>query len=126
MIRRHPRSTRTDTLFPYTTLFRSVDAAVGKTHRHGDIVGRAVGQQVIQDREVARRVGALEPPADAALAGEDADHRALQVGVRLQAIVRQVVLVGDALAARSEELTSELPSLMRNSYAVFWLQKKKL
>src|SRR3546814_7190198 len=71
-----------------------VDAAVGKTHRHGDIVGRAVGQQVIQDREVARRVGALEPPADAALAG------------------------------RSEEHTSELQSLMRSSYAVFCLKKK--
>src|SRR3546814_9402942 len=46
---------------------------------------------------------APEPRADAALAGEDADHRALQVGVRLQAIVRQVVLVGDALAAAPDE-----------------------
>src|SRR3546814_1042650 len=75
MIRRPPRSTRTDTLFPYTTLFRSGRAFAGQ---HG--------------------------------------HQ------------RRVPIIGDDLvtaAHRSEEHTSELQSLMRISYAVFCLKKKK-
>src|SRR3546814_3879638 len=75
MIRRPPRSTRTDTLFPYTTLFRSL----------------------------RRGVGFIEQ--DAAIAA-----------------MRGVVL---DIAGRSEEHTSELQSLMRISYAVFCLKKKK-
>src|SRR3546814_9519345 len=78
MIRRPPRSTRTDTLFPYTTLFRSV-AIVGQQHpAHAECV------------EAAYRLG----------------------------------LILDRNAARSEEHTSELQSLMRISYAVFCLKKK--
>src|SRR3546814_8374026 len=92
MIRRPPRSTRTDTLFPYTTLFRSVDAHPGRgarhiTLRHHDEVG---GEPV--DRRV------------------DSEAR-LDVGADIQ--------------TRSEEHTSELQSLMRISYAVFCLKKKK-
>src|SRR3546814_14534073 len=81
MIRRPPRSTRTDTLFPYTTLFRSV-------RRHDDHVGglRPVGQSRKLDPGDPRRGGAR---------------------------------------IRSEEHTSELQSLMRISYAVFCLKKKK-
>src|SRR3546814_9449987 len=91
MIRRPPRSTRTDTLFPYTTLFRSrqrIAPAVADQPQH---VGEAVGRD-LADRRVARDVPA----------------RPLE-----QAI------------ARSEEHTSELQSLMRISYAVFCLKKKK-
>src|SRR3546814_16890640 len=86
MIRRPPRSTRTDTLFPYTTLFRS----------------------------------------------EFVEQRLVGVGVDLA--VQQLLGTGHgqrghllalAVTGRSEEHTSELQSLMRNSYAVFCLKKKK-
>src|SRR3546814_3090192 len=93
MIRRPPRSTRTDTLFPYTTLFRSrhwtrgLDAAAhfvsveaGQHHVEQDQVGRGLGEELHCARSVV---------------------------------------------GRSEEHTSELQSLMRISYAVFCLKKKK-
>src|SRR3546814_9130844 len=78
MIRRPPRSTRTDTLFPYTTLFRSADrgARAGRSRR---------------------------PPPQPTQAAADAEYP----------------------HPRSEEHTSELQSLMRISYAVFCLKKKK-
>src|SRR3546814_6679127 len=76
-IRRPPRSTRTDTLFPYTTLFRSPDRGTRPPAR-GSHLARAS-------------------------AGKSADR-----------------------SLRSEEHTSELPSLMRISYAVFCLKKKKI
>src|SRR3546814_6999402 len=85
MIRRPPRSTRTDTLFPYTTLFRSADGS-----------GVLVGQRVADD------------PADVIFAKH-----------------RRVEIVRHGASSRSEEHTSELQSLMRISYAVFCLTKKK-
>src|SRR3546814_5296430 len=91
MIRRPPRSTRTDTLFPYTTLFRSRDDG----HRGPD------GHQDLQlDRDHVGRLDELQDP-DGLVA-------------RLH------------LHVRSEEHTSELQSLMRISYAVFCLKKKKI
>src|SRR3546814_1808960 len=104
MIRRPPRSTRTDTLFPYTTLFRS---AVGNIERRQvrehapEHAGIAMSRELLQ-----RRVGRLAPPG--AMAGAHV-HAAFL-------IVRKL---------RSEEHTSELQSLMRISYAVFCLKKKK-
>src|SRR3546814_1154444 len=95
MIRRPPRSTRTDTLFPYPTLFRS------------------------PTRRPRRGAGHLRPahhggrPA-AALAGADAGEGDAGGGQRAH-----------AAGGRSEEHTSELQSLMRISYAVFCLKKKK-
>src|SRR3546814_3739280 len=88
MIRRPPRSTRTDTLFPYTTLFRSVTCAW----------------------RVAAQLGIIATGFDAACVGQSA------------------ILTSSTVARppRSEEHTSELQSLMRNSYAVFCLKKKKL
>src|SRR3546814_3451783 len=94
MIRRPPRSTRTDTLFPYTTLFRSRRSVLGH----------------IAERLVATQGGLGGPAADAELQPAAAD----EVGRR-----------GTARTARSEEHTSELQSLMRISYAVFCLKKKK-
>src|SRR3546814_9914789 len=96
MLRRPPRSTRTDTLFPYTTLFRSVDA--------GQVETRLVGA----DHEVGHR-------RDAAV-GDDGD-RLLRTDRAEEARL--------AAQVRSEEHTSELQSLMRISYAVFCLKKKK-
>src|SRR3546814_5464007 len=87
MIRRPPRSTRTDTLFPYTTLFRS--ARVERTRRSGNASG---------------------------LCGVDARPNCTE-GVSVEYLAHY---------ARSEEHTSELPSLMRISYAVFCLKKKQL
>src|SRR3546814_4388403 len=96
MIRRPPRSTRTDTLFPYTTLFRSIDPArkpadyAALADLRSDF--RDLGCAKFSHRPVARQ------PAD--MAREIGDER-------------------------SEEHTSELQSLMRISYAVFCLKKKK-
>src|SRR3546814_21112443 len=108
MIRRPPRSTRTDTLFPYTTLFRSGGSAgAARAHR--------------------RRTEAPEGDGDAArepLCGRRARWAVGQDGRKFRA---GTILVGrpDFVGlTRLEEHTSELQSLMRISYAVFCLKKK--
>src|SRR3546814_8462215 len=103
MIRRPPRSTRTVTLFPYTTLFRSI-----------------VGVQLLADQ--AQRVGRGVGPALRA-----ARHRLLRrtgKQARVEFPERDADRPRLAVAQRSEEHTSELQSLMRISYAVFCLKKK--
>src|SRR3546814_7365450 len=110
MIARQPRSTRTDTLFPYTTLFRSVVAGntagdrayPGPDHRRLAAVADQ-GAQARADRCARAR-------ADGCLA---ARTHPLHVGAS-----------GHYGNSRSEEHTSELQSLMRISYAVFCLKKK--
>src|SRR3546814_9030946 len=103
MIRLPPRSTRTDTLFPYTTLFRSV----------GQL--RRLAQQVAVVRREALRP--VEEGVDAgALQHRQALHRGLEDRLEVVEVLRELV--------RSEEHTSELQSLMRISYAVFCLKKK--
>src|SRR3546814_13617699 len=97
MIRRPPRSTRTDTLFPYTTLFRSA-----RTVLFASLLG--AGVLILPSPDGAR---AQSPGATAVEAA--------------QVSVEPVV---ETLHARSEEHTSELQSLMRISYAVFCLKKK--
>src|SRR3546814_3342674 len=99
MIRRPPRSTRTDTLFPYTTLFRSGAGAPSPRRR--------------------RRRQHRDTAADAGLAGRPPHRREDGDGVSQQR--RAQPAGGDG---RSEEHTSELQSLMRISYAVFCLKKK--
>src|SRR3546814_4583659 len=93
MMRRHPRSTPTDTLFPYTQLFRS-----------GTSRG-AAGLAFLQECAVGRHAGARADHEDRHVVGRQPEMR---VGLD-----------------RSEEHTSELQSLMRISYAVFCLKKKK-
>src|SRR3546814_17726251 len=98
IIRRPPRSTRTDTLFPYTTLFRST----------GHIENTASGEH-------------------RAFAGDGSNSRQ-QFGERDRATEMAAgldALRDQAIDTRSEEHTSELQSLMRISYAVFCLKKKK-
>src|SRR3546814_2046610 len=97
MIRRPPRSTRTYTLFPYTTLFRS---------RH-----KGIGTRV----EASTPGSAYNPSATTL---EELAHFGAATERRIERIERVV-------ADRSEEHTSELQSLMRISYAVFCLKKKK-
>src|SRR3546814_1164819 len=101
MLRRPLRSKRPDTLFPYTTLFRSCP----HVHLEGrlDLVAQRRRHQVLV-RVVA--VGVARDHAEAARAGDDLGE------------VRGVEM-------RSEEHTSELQSLMRISYAVLCLKKKK-
>src|SRR3546814_7384836 len=107
MTRRPPRATLTDTLFPYTTLFRSHDD-FSKIH----------GVQRVGDRQFLQLV--LNPCALAHPGGVDRAHVPhLALGIGPFPIDR------DAVARRSEEHTSELQSLMRISYAVFCLKKKK-
>src|SRR3546814_7657213 len=108
MIRRPPRSTRTDTLFPYTTLVRS-------PHRQEHALDdRVEGDQRGAERQHLSRAGARECGR-----GE----RAQLHPVRQPAARRPVRRAYGAV--RSEEHTSELQSLMRISYAVFCLKKKK-
>src|SRR3546814_1290938 len=99
MIRQPPRSTRTDTLFPYTTLFRSYGSADGRPRheKRGPLHG---------SRGPDRAVYAVVPPF-----AQNAAFRARPHGKH-------------GPHHRSEEHTSELQSLMRISYAVFCLKKK--
>src|SRR3546814_4221511 len=94
MIRRPPRATRTDTLFPYTTLFRS--------YRHLYGIGRRARGRARRRRAALRRRPVQGPPP---------------LPQRRRAAAREEM--------RSEEHTSELQSLMRISYAVFCLKKKR-
>src|SRR3546814_4270533 len=98
MIRRPPRSTRTDTLFPYTTLFRSRAGGPARARFYG--CGSRRLRHGRLDRGLApRRCGRAFAGRDDAMSSED---------------------------KRSEEHTSELQSLMRISYAVFCLKKKTI
>src|SRR3546814_9278127 len=112
MIRRPPRSTRTDTLFPYTTLFRSPE--------HDHRTGRDATVLPFPGGDVSRR-GLITRILGNLRGDVDNDKRAQRIGRRK---------VADRCAmrveVRSEEHTSELQSLMRISYAVFCLKKKKL
>src|SRR3546814_3599744 len=104
MIRRPPRSTRTDTLFPYTTLFRSATAKwlaeLDALARDGVFAGTVMGPISTGSLKLAGRLDMVISPTP----GES-------------------YLL---LLTRSEEHTSELQSLMRISYAVFCLKKKKI
>src|SRR3546814_5007701 len=112
MIRRPPRSTRTDTLFPYTTLFRSGRDRCRRRTRMGGRVGcRHPGPR--EGLHYARRKGAC-------LVGA----RQSGVGPQVRTHPHGPIGLAPEPSARSEEHTSELQSLMRISYAVFCLKKK--
>src|SRR3546814_2551865 len=108
MIRRPPRSTRTDTLFPYTTLFRS---------KHRPLVARL---------QRFRRLHLwFLPRADAGLDEFRRTSARLSRAGRACAVPLSGTRLRPGFRSRSEEHTSELQSLMRISYAVFCLKKKK-
>src|SRR3546814_3070397 len=110
MIRRPPRSTRTDTRFPSTTLFRSV-GVVDRLHHLR--LARPEPHLAAACRRDLRQRRSPGPSAD------DSDP------LDLHAFTPAPRAGGGAWGTRSEEHTSELQSLMRISYAVFCLKKKK-
>src|SRR3546814_7556273 len=123
MIRRPPGSTRTDTLFPYTTLFRSDDGAAVFAETSLETRERA-GAAVENEVETARVGHHGKPPAPAQRV-PDAQLRLQLDQHRMQHRPAFDPLGPQAIDAdRSEEHTSELQSLMRISYAVFCLKKK--
>src|SRR3546814_6034100 len=126
MIRRPPRSTRTDTLFPYTTLFRSVAVSVPLLRRAGEVVsevlvlggglaGASAALELAQARIPVRLLERETGPRHK-VCGEF-------LSVEAQRDLQRLGLDPAALG-RSEEHTSALQSLMRISYAVFCLKTK--
>src|SRR3546814_6623009 len=103
MIRRPPRSTRTDTLLPYTTLFRS-----GKAHCASQMLGLGRPIQGALLRKCGGRSAISISSSSASISAAPRMNCSRRGG-----------------SGRSEEHTSELQSLMRISYAVFCLKKKK-
>src|SRR3546814_6814827 len=120
MIRRPPRSTRTDTLFPYTTLFRS---RIHGLRRRQQLAGAGQVRYIGMDLARVHRI-AFQP----------VDLSTLDLGIPIgaldqthhQAMAAALSQIDDIIddERRSEEHTSELQSLMRISYAVFCLKKK--
>src|SRR3546814_1130598 len=129
MIRRPPRSTRTDTLFPYPTLFRS-DMLTIRRHKGGfenlsvAIVGDILHSRVARSNMLALKtlgcpdIRVIAPKTLLPIGVE-------QYGVKVYTDMTEGLKDVDVVI-RSEEHTSELQSLMRTSYAVFCLNKKIL
>src|SRR3546814_4738947 len=126
MIRRPPRSTRTDTLFPYTTLFRSRGV-------EGDHGGHIIGHRFVQDQGLKNMFpqdGNFNVSAYKKLENEWADwiDTGMDVHITVELAPKQLDRPEQVRVAyevtRSEEHTSELQSLMRISYAVSCLKKK--
>src|SRR3546814_3225308 len=118
MIRRPPRSTRTDTLFPYTTLFRSQGGAIGEAATRPSHEGSFANPHT--SLPPRRRPGSSYERPDTG--PRPSPGRCVLKERRSDLPVAQP---DSDQGARSEEHTSELQSLMRNSYAVFCLKKKK-
>src|SRR3546814_1678934 len=112
MLRRPPRSTRTDTLFPYTTLFRSggedFDARI--IDYLADQFKNEQGIDLRQDKLALQRLK------------EEAEKAKIALSSSTQPEINLPFITADA-SGRSEEHTSELQSIMRISYAVFCLTK---
>src|SRR3546814_2266639 len=115
MIRRPPRSTRTDTLFPYTTLFRSAMTTKMIPPEHITLYERALMQSLSKHEGLRRSIhphpAGREPPAGRTM-------------IVCRMVAHKVSIPAFSTKTRSEEHTSELQSLMRISYAVFCLKKK--
>src|SRR3546814_4195851 len=135
MIRRPPRSTRTDTLFPYTTLFRSAKQLKSDGSIKDPLIIKLTNQILDDYRLTISQLGTRLKYFTAAslakylqegeLAPEDID--VISFGRQQIKILRKAKRDGSAndmrkVVNRSEEHTSELQSLMRISYAVFCLK----
>src|SRR3546814_1387898 len=122
MILRPPRATRTDTPFPYTTVFRSVPFTDSIQKIDKRILGINMERQQVLSTDQQR----LQVDAFARL--RITDPVRMYTAIRSEERLQQqlATILGSSLRNRSEEHTSELQSLMRISYAVFCLTKKKL
>src|SRR3546814_4375428 len=124
MIRRPPRSTRTDTLFPYTTLFRSLYGDSLDPEKLKEAADRALKYYLNPGAPKTQ----IRPHKPSTIFTIDAavDDETLLVEA-CESLASASVMVSDLadLTDRSEEHTSELQSLMRISYAVFCLKQKK-
>src|SRR3546814_2961681 len=109
MIRRPPISTRTDTLFPYTTLFRAVTRSMASVD--------SISTEMVPDWALRRNAGG------AGISGPREKRKAF--GPQRTQKNAKKRRKGKVQRTRSEEHTSELQSLMRISYAVFCLKQKK-
>src|SRR3546814_16841335 len=123
MIPRPPRSTRTDTLFPYTTLFRSIVSSYSNAPR-----GAFTRSEVDK-----HRVGSGNRGGQQAASGGSVSIPHIAPRITIRSVRRErerererdrvyIVITRNSLNMRSEEHTSELQSLMRISYAVFFLK----
>src|SRR3546814_7135872 len=127
MIRRPPRSTRTDTLFPYTTLFRSLETRPGAgpnghrrgVHRHYDC-DEGLINSLVSPFYPALTCGVFVFPV---LRPQFSQARPATGRDLADAVAKAARTAREP--ERSEEHTSELQSLMRISYAVFCLKKNK-
>src|SRR3546814_3342991 len=146
MRRRPPRTTRTDTLFPYTTLYRSPDGDSCRAEDDGHVTFRTVRSALDRSGRSGRdgREHGLRPPGpvtEAYFTRYPASCAKCAVGLdergacryfrstgRCECLRKRPPLLGSCRSwprhGRSEEHTSELQSLMRISYAVFCLKKK--
>src|SRR3546814_10002578 len=115
MIRRPPSSTLTDTLFPYTTLFRSDLCLINSSLNPTSLFLR---QHPGRDLNPIHDSAIINGFLDLGIGGILDHSRGLRI--------RKLSFVGSISKERSEEHTSELQSLMRNSYAVFCLKKTKM
>src|SRR3546814_1351614 len=125
MIRRPPRSTRTDTLFPYTTLFRSRRARGGAARRSDP---RAIDGGTAPAAAAAvfsRHRLSFDARARGRQRRDDPSHVQMECRAGPRHDRARADQRIDARPGRSEEHTSELQSLMRISYAVFCLKKTK-
>src|SRR3546814_1064406 len=131
MILRPPRSTRTDTLFPYTTLFRSAEQVLIATGRRPNSDGLGLEERgivlarnggIVVDDHLETSVPGIYAAGD--VTGRDQFVYMAAYGAKLAA---RNAVTGNQYRydnSRSEEHTSELQSLMRISYAVFCLKKQ--
>src|SRR3546814_14836471 len=125
MRRRPPRSTRTDTLFPYTTLFRSLGSGCPRSAAHSQRIGKKYAYQVVSLQPF------LKPSMNSSICSvllkryPTPSNRTIDRCRRNQLCWHQTSYRRRYLHWRSEEHTSELQSLMRISYAVFCLKTKK-
>src|SRR3546814_10203242 len=124
MIRRPPRSTRTDTLFPYTTLFRSGEQCTDFLGKFAEVLRANVGAAHQAEFMSDQRVADLED-GHGESSGGGQKNRPRLIYPRVLSYRQYRTLVHKRLIwPRSEEHTSELQSLMRISYAVFCLKQK--
>src|SRR3546814_19803633 len=124
MIRRPPRSTRTDTLFPYTTLFRSSRRYPAMTNPTTKTVAyRWHLRKVMSDHGLHNTTDLVPLLADRSVVMTSTQVYRIVTGEPERLNMRLLAALCD-IFGRSEEPTSELQSLMRNSYDVFGLKKK--